>query len=89
MVVHNVVTLRQGGGTCAGHISELDAEDEAGLVSFSFGLLQHVLRETPALDAVLVQDLDGRLAGYRLLWRFRSLQAADLGLEKKWSVTLA
>lgn len=78
MVKQTGVTLRQGDGTCAGNISKLHAEDKAGLVSFSFGLLQNVHRETPALDAVLVQDLDGRL-----LWRLRILQAADLGLDKK------
>lgn len=63
----SAVTLRHG-GTCARHLSELHAEDEAGLVSFSFGLLQHVHRETAALDAMLVQDLDGRLAGRGPLW---------------------
>lgn len=63
----SAVTLRHG-GTCARHLSELHAEDEAGLVSFSFSLLQHVHRETAALDAMLVQDLDGRLAGRGPLW---------------------
>lgn len=77
MVKQTGVTLRDG--TCAGDISKLHADDKAGLVSFSFGLLQHVLGETPALDAVLVQDLDGRLLGYRLLWRLRIPQAADFG----------
>lgn len=79
----NGVTLRQGGGTCAGDIAELYGEDEAGLVGFSFGLLQHVHREIPTLDAILVQDLDGRLAGYPLLWRLRIIRAVDLGLKKK------
>lgn len=81
-VTRDDVTLRHG-RTCARDISELHAEDEAGLVSFSFGLLQHVDRETPALDAILVQDLERRLAGYRLLRRLRIIRAACLELKTK------
>lgn len=80
LVKWSAVTLRHG-GTCARHLSELHAEDEAGLVSFSFSLLQHVHRETAALDAMLVQDLDGRLAGRGPLWLL-IIQAVCLEWEK-------
>lgn len=49
-----------GGGplTCAAHISNLHAEDKAGLVSFSFGFLHQIHREVASFGAMFMQDLN-------------------------------
>lgn len=64
--------------TCAGDLSKLHAEDEAGLVSLSFSLLHHIYRETPTLDAILVQDLDRCLVGVGTLWFLVIMAASDI-----------
>lgn len=44
--------------TCAGNLLDFYAEDEAWLVSFSLGLLQHIHRKNATFDAILMQDLN-------------------------------
>lgn len=54
--------------TCAVNITDFHAEDEAGLVSLSFSLLQHIQRKSATFGAIFMQDLDGCLAGVGILW---------------------
>lgn len=74
--------------TCAGDLSERHAEDEAGLVSLSFSLLHHVHRETPALDAVLMQDLDWCLVGVGTLWFLVIMAASIIFIKSEWKPPL-
>lgn len=72
--------------TCAGDLSKLHAEDKAGLVSLSFSLLHHVHRETPALDAILVQDLDRCLVGVG--WFLVIKAASIIFINSEWKPQL-
>lgn len=44
-------------GTCAVHVSNFHAEDEAGLMNLSFSSLHHVNRDFASSVAIFVQDL--------------------------------
>lgn len=74
--------------TCACDLSELHTEYEAGLVSLSFSLLHHVHRETPTLDAILVQDLDRCLVGVGTLWFLVIKAASIIFINSEWKPQL-
>lgn len=54
LIQHQVAAELGQKRTCAANISDSHAEDEAGLVSFSFSLFHHVHGEVAIFGAILM-----------------------------------